>query len=296
MENFILSTDTCCDEFKSNLKKSRISYIPLNYICNDEIFVDESDSIEDYKFFYDEMKRGKMFSTAGLNQTVVQEYFEGLLKTADKDIVHLTLSSGLSCTYNVVKQVADELNEKSNHKIYVLDSLSATQVQNLVLNYAKFLRDEGKTASEAMEILQDAIMHQQTFFFLSDLDALKRGGRISGVAAAIGKAMQLRPVLTFDKEGKLRVIEKVVGNKKAVRTLLDKFLKLYDTSSSQPIYLIYAGDDNSLQELKALILEKLPNAKIITGLVGPVIASHTGPALTAVAFFSKTERIEAVQD
>ena len=242
------------------------------------------------------MKRGKIFSTTGLNQTIVQEYFEELLKTADKDIVHITLSSGLSCTYGVVKQVADELNEKSEHKIYVLDSLSATQVQNLVLGYAKYLRDEGKTASEAMDILQDAVLHQQTFFFLSDLDALKRGGRISGVAAAIGKAMQLRPVLTFDKDGKLRVIEKVVGTKKAIRTLLDKFVKLYNKENKQPIYLVYAGDDNNMQELKTLILDRIPEAQIISGPVGPVIASHTGPALTAVAFFSKTERIEPAQN
>lgn len=291
MDKFILSTDSCCDELKSNLKKCRISYITMNYVYNDEVFPDETNSLEDYKFFYDEMKRGKQFSTVGINTFEIREYFESLLPLG-KDILHISLSSGLSGTCNIVKQVAEELNETHENKIYVLDSLSATQVQNAILNYAKMLRDDGESASEAMEILENSIKHLHAYFFLSDLDTLKRGGRISGVAAVFGKAMQLRPLLTFDKQGKLKVIEKIVGNKKAIKVLVDKLMNLYDKESSQPIFVAYAGDGENKNELISIISEKMPNTNIICGPVGPVIASHTGPALTAVIFFSKEERID----
>lgn len=291
MDKFILSTDSCCDELKSNLKKSRISYITMNYVYNDEIFADETNCLEDYKFFYDEMKRGKQFSTVGINSFEIREYFESLLPLG-KDILHVSLSSGLSGTCNIVKQVADELNETHKNKIYVLDSLSATQVQNAILNYAKMLRDDGESASKAMEILENSIKHLHAYFFLSDLDTLKRGGRISGVAAVFGKAMQLRPLLTFDKQGRLKVIEKIVGNKKAIKVLVDKLMNLYDKESSQPIFIAYAGDGENKNELISIISEKMPNTNIICGLVGPVIASHTGPALTSVIFFSKEERME----
>lgn len=290
MSQFILSTDTCCDEFKYNLKNSLISYIPMSYICEDEVYQDTANCIEDYEKFYDDMRNGKIFSTTGLNSFEIKEYFENLLKKYNSDVLHICLSSGLSGTYNIVQNVADEINENSLHKIYVFDSLSATQPQNVLLQFAKFLRDNNLTAKEALGKLISEVQHILVYFFLNDLDALKRGGRISGIQAMMGKALQLRPLLTFDNEGKLRVIEKIMGTKKAIKTLMDKLENQYDESAEFPITLAFAGE-NYAQDLKALIENRFPNAKINVGPVGPVIASHTGPALTAVIFHSLQKRI-----
>src|SRR5574344_1068944 len=191
MEKFVLSTDSCCDELKSNLNKNKIYYIPMNYICDGEIYEDNFDSLEEYKYFYDEMKKGKQFSTTGLNPFQLKEYFEKIIKENNKDILHISLSSGLSGTYNVTKNVAEEINKTSKYKIYVLDSLSATQGQNFLLNYAKILRDELNDASTSLKILQDVAKKLRVHFFLSDLETLKRGGRISGSQAVMAKIMQL---------------------------------------------------------------------------------------------------------
>lgn len=290
MSKFILSTDTCCDDFKSHLKQDNIEYITMSYICEDEVLHDEANSFEDYENFYNEMRNGKVFSTTGLNVFEVREYFEYLLKKYNSDILHISLSSGLSGTYNIVQSVADELNENSENKIYVFDSLCATQPQNVLVQYAKSLRDTEMSASEAMEALSNEVQHLMVYFFLNDLDALKRGGRISGIQAVMGKALQLRPLLTFDSEGKLRVIEKIMGTKKAIKTLMDKLVEQYDENAEFPITLAYAGE-NYINELKNLVLSKFPNAQINIGPVGPVIASHTGPALTAIIFHSKQTRI-----
>ncbi len=290
MSKFILSTDTCCDDFKSHLKLNNIEYITMSYICEDEVLHDEANSFEDYENFYNEMRNGKIFSTTGLNVFEVREYFEYLLKKYNSDILHICLSSGLSGTYNIVQSVADELNENSENKIYVFDSLCATQPQNILVQYAKGLRDKEMSANEAMEALNNEVQHFMIYFFLNDLDALKRGGRISGIQAMMGKALQLRPLLTFDSEGKLRVIEKIMGTKKAIKTLMDKLVDQYDENAEFPITLAYAGE-NYVNELKNLVLSKFPNAQINIGPVGPVIASHTGPALTAIIFHSKQTRI-----
>ena len=289
MEKFVLSTDTCCDEFKSKLKADNIEFISMKYILNEEIYADNADSMEDYEEFYNNMKNGKIYSTSALNMFEIKEYFEMLLKKHSSDVLHICLSSGLSGTCNIAQQVANEINETSEHKVYVFDSLSATQVQNAMVYRAKTLRNEGKTAEEALNIMNDEVQHLIVYFFLNDLDALKRGGRISGVAAAVGKALQLRPVLTFDSEGRLKVVEKILGTKKAVKFLADKLINLYDQDSKQPIFLAYAGE-NSCNDLTRIINEKFPEAEIMPGPVGPVIASHTGPALTSVIFFSKTSR------
>ena len=108
--------------------------------------------------------------------------------------------------------------------------------------------------------------------------------------AMMGKALQLRPLLTFDSDGKLRVIEKIMGTKKAIKTLFDKFVSQYDETSPCPIQLAFAGE-NYVADLRKMIMEKFLNANIQEGPVGPVIASHTGPALTAVIFYSKEKRI-----
>lgn len=290
MSKFILSTDTCCDDFKSHLKQNNIEYITMSYICEDEVLHDEANSFEDYENFYNEMRNGKVFSTTGLNVFEVREYFEYLLKKYNSDILHISISSGISGTYNIVQSVADELNENSENKIYVFDSLCVTQPQNVLVQYAKSLRDKEMSASEVMEALNNEVQHLLTYFFLNDLDALKRGGRISGIQAMMGKALQLRPLLTFDSEGKLRVIEKIMGTKKAIKTLMDKLVEQYDENAEFPITLAYAGE-NYINELKNLVLSKFPNAQINIGPVGPVIASHTGPALTAIIFHSKQTRI-----
>ena len=259
----------------------------MTYIYNDELFQDNLDSMEDYKFFYDEMKRGKIFSTTGLNPMEIEEYFKSLLETKQQDILHISLSSGLSGTCQLVKNVAENINKESEHKVYVLDSLSATQVQNFLLYFMKNLRDDGASAEEAFKIGEGLAKKIKVYFFLNDLDALRRGGRISGAAAMIGKTLQLKPILSFDEEGKLKIVDKVIGAKKAIKTLVDKFNKEFDGVLDNPIYMAFAGDMDNAIEIKNILLEKYPSLKIITGPIGPVIASHTGPSLTAVIFLSK---------
>lgn len=290
MKKFILSTHSCCDELKSNLTKNHIPYIPLSYICDGETYEDNFDSLEEFKFFYDEMKKGKEFSTSGLNNFQVREFFEKLLKENEKDILHITLSSGLSCTYQVTKDVAEELNKTSKHKIYVLDSLAATQAQNAILTYAKILRDESRDTETAFKILQDTTKKMRTHFFLSDLETLKRGGRINGAQAVMAKVMQLRPLLRFNLKGELEVTEKVIGSKKAIRTLLDYYLKDNNPNSQIPIFIPFSGDMNNANELRSLIEEKTGRTNIICSPVGPVICSHTGPSLTGIIFLGKTDR------
>lgn len=286
MEKFILSTDSCCDELKSTLKRDKIEYIPMCYISNGEIYEDNFNSTEEYKYFYDEMKKGKIFSTTGLNPFQLKEYFLNIIAKTNMDIVHIALSSGLSGTCGLAVQVANEINETSAKKVYVVDSLSATQGQNAILCHATLLRNEGKSAEEAVEALNETIKNLDVSFFLGDLEALKRGGRISGAQAVVAKVMQLRPVLKFDSEGRLQVIEKAMGSKKAVMSLLNR-LKNYNPNSPIPIFIAYAGDVENALVLRKLIETKYGITNIILGHVGPVICSHTGPALTGLIFVKK---------
>ncbi len=260
------------------------------YICDGEIYEDHFNSSEEYKFFYDEMKKGKVYSTTGLNPFHLKEYFEGLIDKYKKDIVHICLSSGLSGTCELTKQVANEINETSKHKVHVVDSLSATQGQNFILSYAIKLRDEGKTMEEILPILENATKRLRVHFFLSDLETLKRGGRISGAQAMMAKVIQLRPILRFNAKGELEVTEKIMGSKKAIRALIDIYARNHDQESPVPPFLTFAGDPANMVELRTLLEERFGVTNLITGPVGPVICSHTGPSLTGIIFLGKTEK------
>lgn len=282
MNKFTLSTDSGCDEFKTDLKRMNISYIPLVYIEGDITHVDDFSTLEDYNFFYNELKLGKQFKTAGLNPYDLEQYFLSLLEQG-KDIIHISLSSGISGTCGIARHVAQELNATHENKIYIIDSKSATGGQDLVLGWARKLRDEGYEAKDAVVELENVVRRLNVGFYVGNLDSLRRGGRISSLAATVGKMLQLRPMLEFDKEGKLQVIDKVIGTKKAIMKLADRLVK-NGIVSNTPIYITCSANFAQVSELKTLIEAKIENPTIIVNLLGPVIGSHTGPDLLAIMF------------
>lgn len=282
MNKFTLSTDSGCDEFKTDLKRMNISYIPLVYIEGDITHFDDFSTLEDYNFFYNELKLGKQFKTAGLNPYDLEQYFLSLLEQG-KDIIHISLSSGISGTCGIARHVAQELNATHENKIYIIDSKSATGGQDLVLGWARKLRDEGVEAKDAVVELENVVRRLNVGFYVGDLDHLKRGGRISSLAATVGKMLQLRPILEFDKEGKLQVIDKVIGTKKAIMRLADRLSK-NGVVPGAPIYITCSGNFAQVAELKNLIEAKVENPTIIVNFVGPVVGSHTGPDMLALMF------------
>lgn len=282
MDKFILSTDSGCDEFKVDLKRMNISYIPLVYIEGEQTHIDDFSTLEDYNFFYNELKLGKQFKTAGLNPYDLEQYFVSLLEQG-KDIIHISLSSGLSGTCGIARHVAQELNSTHSNKIYIIDSKSATGGQDLVLGWARKLRDEGMDAKNAASELENVVKRLSVGFYVGDLDHLRRGGRISTLAATVGKMLQLRPMLEFDKDGKLQVIDKVIGTKKAIMKLADRLTK-NGIVPNTPIYITCSGNFAQVGELKSLIEAKIESPTIIVNFVGPVVGSHTGPDLLAIMF------------
>jgi len=286
---FTLTADSCIDELKKNIKNEHVNVIPMTFIAGDETFKDDFSFEEQYKQFYEKISSGIVFKTASLNAVEVEEFFTKLLKE-EKDIIHVSLSSGLSVTYNVVKSVADRLNETNKNKIYIVDSLSATQGQNLLLKIANECRKQDMHAHEALKKIKWAVLHLSVTFFVTDFDCLKRGGRVSGVQALIGRFASIRPVLDFDVNGKLRVISKVIGNKKALLTLSEN-LEKYDVESETPIFIAHTGNNDVASELENITRTMYPQTEIIKRYIGPTIGAHTGAGALGLVFLQKGERV-----
>ncbi|MBD5131158.1 MAG: DegV family protein [Clostridiales bacterium] len=288
---FILSTDTSCDINRGELTDRGIEYRPLVYTIDDVAYFDEATCDADYKAFYDQIRAGKMPTTSQINVTEHEEYFDGLLKKYDMDIIHITLSSGLSNTYESASTAAANINEREGKKrVYVVDSLAATVVQRIVVDEAEKMRNDGLAAAEAADKLESITHHVLVWFMPTDLMQLKRGGRVSGASAVIGTALNIKPILVINKKGGLSVVAKKIGVGKGMNYMADKFKEYNDESTAKTKVYIPSADSDYAEEMLGKIKAIRPDCEVEVGWVGPVIGAHTGPGMCGVAFLSNKER------
>ncbi|MDE6293536.1 MAG: DegV family protein [Clostridiales bacterium] len=288
--SFILSTDRSCDIFCGDLDRRGIKQLSQIFTIDEVAHVDDYDSNEDYTGFYDLIRAGKMPTTSQINIAEHEEFFEKVLSENEGDLLHITLSSGLSATYQSALTAAENVNAKLGQKrVYVLDSLAATSVQRLVVDEAERLRNEGLSAAEALEKMNFFTRHVNVRFMPTDLMHLKRGGRVSGPSAYIGTALRIKPILCIDKEGGLTVVAKKIGASAGIAYMADYFKKR-NTPSTKKVYIPTADNWELAEELKAKLLEIRPDCDVEIGWVGPVIGAHTGAGMVGVTFFSDLER------
>ena len=285
---FTLSTDTVCDVFKSELKARGIDYVSTYYTVDGVEHKDEITSDDEIKEFYDKIRGGEMPTTSQVTQNDYEEFFGNLINKCDGDIVHVTISSGLTSSPLSARYVAEQIYEKTGRRIYIVDSLGATIATRHIVDEAERLRDADVPAEQAVERLNDMVNHIHTWFMPTDLMHLKRGGRVSGPSAYIGTALNIKPILQFDASGALVVKQKKIGAGKGIAAMIDIFKT---TSAKQPHKVYIASADSDLAEgmLKKAQAAR-PDCDIEIAWIGPVIGAHTGAGMVGVCFLSDKPR------
>ena len=285
---FTLATDTVCDIFRSELRERGIEYIPTYYTIENVEYRDEFTRDDQIKEFYAKVRSGEMPTTSQVTVNDYQEFFGRLIEKYEGDIVHITISSGITTSPLSARQVADEIFKTTGRRIYIVDSLGATVATRHVVDEAQRLRDEGVSAEQAAAQLEDFVNHVHTWFMPYDLMHLKRGGRVSGPSAYIGTALNIKPILRFDKAGALVVMQKKIGAGKGVAAMLDIFK---NTCAQKPHKVYIASADSELAEgmlKKAQAIR--PDCDVEIGWIGPVIGSHTGYNAVGISFVSDNVR------
>lgn len=289
--SFILSSDSCCDCHKSELEKHNIKYISMAYIVDDVEYRDHYDSDKEYRDFYEILRSGKMSKTTQLSPFETAEYFEKLINEQPGDIVHISLSGGLSNTATNAQLAAKEVMEKyPDRKIYAIDSKGATQGQRYILDVARQLRDEGKSAEETVEYLEGVINRLHHFIFAKDLFHLKRGGRVSPAIAMVGTVLGIRPIIIINHKGQLVPFDKERGVTKTLKYAVNA-LKKYGKKDVSVAYIAHADDIETAQDLRDMLLEQKLVKEVKIGYIGPVIGTHTGPGTVGLVFEGE-KRIE----
>lgn len=287
---FTLSTDTVCDIYRSELRERGIEYISTYYTIDGVERKDEVTSDEEIKAFYDKIRGGEMPTTSQVTQNDYVEFFGKLIEKYEGDIVHITISSGMTSSPLFARQVAAEILEKTGRHIYIVDSLAATIATRLVVDEAERLRDEDVSAEDAVAFLENFVNHAHTWFMPTDLMHLKRGGRISGPSAYIGTALNIKPIIHFNAAGVMIVMQKKIGASKGIAEMINIFKR---DSAAKPHKVYIASADSDLAET---MLKKAkaarPDCEMEIGMIGPVVGAHTGANAVGITFVSDKLRDE----
>lgn len=273
-------TDSASDFTKEDAKRLNIEVLPLTVTFGDEAYRDGVDL--DSKTFYEKLiESDTLPTTSQIPPYVFEETFKEATEAGDSVVIVL-ISSELSGTFQSAHLAAEDFDN-----VYVVDSLSVTIGEQCLIEYATRLRDEGKSAKEIAQALDNKKADVKILALLDTLEYLKKGGRISPATAFVGGVLAVKPVVTVT-DGKVELIGKARGSKNGNNLLRELVGKVGGIDYSMPIYLGYSGIDKSLlnkyiEDSKSL-WEGLIGNLLVTN-IGSAIGTHVGPGAIAVAFF-----------
>lgn len=280
MRDYVITVNSTVDLPKEWLKERHVPVVPLRYTIDGTTYTDMEGLSA--KEFFAKLREGKMSVTSQVNPEEAAEALEPYVKEG-KDILHLGFSSGLSGTLNSMRIGAQMLEEKyPGSKVIVIDTLCACLGEGLLLYYALKEKAKGKTMEEVAQWVEDNKLHICHNVTVDDLNHLHRGGRVSKTTAVIGTLVQIKPIIHMDNAGKLQVIGKERGRKKALNKIVD-MAAVQSRGWENDIVMITHGDCIEDAEYVAkLVRGKMGIDNILINNIGTVIGSHTGPGVVAV--------------
>ncbi len=288
MSDYILSCCSTADLAKEHFEARDIHYVCFHFAVNGREYTDDLGESIPFEEFYAELAKGTETRTSQVNVSEYVDYFVPFLRQG-KDIVHVSLSSGLSGTINSARNAALIAMERfPERKIYIVDSLGASSGYGLLMDMAADKRDDGFSAQELAAWLEETKLKIHHWFFSTDLSSYVRGGRISKAAAVFGGALNICPLLHMDSAGHLVPVAKVRGKKKVIRDIVSAMEENAENGPdySGKCYISQSACTQDAGAVAALIEERFAklNGRVEINWVGTTIGSHTGPGTVALFF------------
>lgn len=286
MKDYILVSDSTADLPADIVKQLDVCILPFSYSIEDEVYLyylDERDG--DIRDFYQKLRDGAMPVTSQVNPMIYKDFFEKYVKEG-KAIVYLSFTSGLSGSYASSLTAIDMIKEDyPDAKICAIDSYAASVGEGAFLYEAAKKKQAGAEYDELVAWIRSRCRKVSHWFMVEDLFHLKRGGRVSTVEAVLGSALKIKPILSVDEEGKLVVKAKTRGQAKALNYLRDKTVEEGGDLSKLTAVIGNADAMESAEKLKSMMIEVgMKDENILIAPIGPIIGTHVGPGMVAIAF------------
>ena len=291
MSDYILSCCSTADLSKEHFERRDIHYICFHYILNGESYPDDLGQSIAFEDFYRMMTEGADTKTSQVNVAEFVDYFTPFLK-AGKDILHVTLSSGISGVINSAQTAAELLSQEyPDRKIYIVDSLGASSGYGLIMETLADMRDEGKSVDELHDWLEENKLRLHHWFFSTDLTFYVKGGRVSKASGFFGTMLNICPLLNMDNLGRLIPRYKIRTKKKVIKTIVDRMEECAadGLDYSGKCFISQSACAEDAEAVAALVEERFPklNGKVVINYIGTTIGSHTGPGTVALFFWGK---------
>ena len=285
MREYVIMTDSCCDLTDHMAKELELTVVPLTVHIDGKDYPNLLDgSAISFEDFYSKIRSGVLATTSAANVGQFQDAMRPIL-AAGKDIVSINFSSALSTTYQSAAIAAQDMKQEfPDANIYVIDSLSASLGQGLLLYLAVQKKRQGLSAEELVQWVEDNKLHVDHWFTVDDLNYLKMGGRLSAGAAFFGSMLSIKPVMHTSDEGKL-----VRGRKASLKALIDKIAELGIEPSEQVMFICHADCELEARAVAEEMKARYGVKEVYINYIGPVIGSHTGPNTMGI-FFVGTKR------
>lgn len=288
MSDYVL---TCCstadmtDEF---FKQRDIHYVCFHFIMDGKTYKDDLGKSMSFEEFYLRMTEGALPKTSQVNVEEFKEFFKPFLQQGI-DIIHVSLSSGISGAYNSAKTASAQLlTEYPERRIEIVDSRGASSGYGFLMDMLADKRDSGATFEEAYTWAEENKLFIHHWFFSTDLTFYIKGGRISKMAGMFGTILNICPLLNMDAAGHLIPREKIRSKKKVINEVVKKMVSHAKdgTAYSGKCYISHSACHKDARKVADLVETTFANldGNVVINSVGTVIGSHTGPGTVALYF------------
>lgn len=290
-QSYVFMTDSDSDLLYSIADEKNIPVVKMPYVVDGQEYFDDNGRSGGEKEYFDKMRQGAAPVTSLLPTAAYLEYFEPILK--EKDLLFIAFSSQMSHTIDNIYEAREQLLSKyPDRKFIVVDTLSISGPQTLLILGAYELYEQGKSMEEVEQWVRDNRMRAHAWLTVDDLKYLRRGGRISSTSAMFGTMLDIKPIIVMGKGGKMDPAEKVQGRKKALRTIVERTAENIENPESQTLLVFHADVPEEAQRLAELLRQRIPELKDIRiQMIGPVIGAHCGPGTLASVFMGKERKI-----
>ncbi len=295
MSDYVISCCSTADLTKEHFDRRGIQYVCFHFHMDGVTYPDDLGHSMPFKEFYSRLASGSDASTSQVNVEEFVNYFERFLMDG-KDILHVSLSSGLSGAVNSARVARDELKVRyPDRKIYVIDSLAASSGYGLLMDKLADLRDGGMSIDELAEWTEKNKLRLHHWFFSTDLSFYIKGGRISKVSGWFGTVLRICPLLNMDNLGRLIPRYKIRGEAAVITEIVKKMAEHAEggVNYSGKCYISNSDCMGSATAVAKLVEDRFKklNGTVLINSVGTVIGAHTGPGTVAL-FFWGDERID----
>lgn len=277
-------TDSGSGLSEQEAKALGLFYLPLQIVVNDTMYLDGVDIQTEQ--LYDLLRQGAMPTTSMPPAGQMEALFEQLKAEGYDAAIAVPLTSGISSTASVLLATA----KRHEIPLSIIECYSTCQLQRYLSQCAKLLVDKDMALEEIVRRLEASVARSNTLIIPDDLQHLKRGGRLTPLAAALGGLLKIKPILVLGNtsEGKIDVFDKVRTMSKAMEKAVATFQEA-NLDESYYTVVLHSDAPETSSKLKALMATAFPNSEMYYGRIGAVIASHTGLGCLGIQYIKKVE-------